>query len=180
VKTTTSNRSTRSARIAGMVIGVGLAIVLIASGRPAAGGGALGAEVSFYANQTGELAISPPGPEDFLRERALMPGGSEAAGEFDVTNQAGGSLELRLSAVGSDRALDDELQVEISSDGRELAGGLLGELEEPTGAPLVLAPGDSATVNVEASLSGDARAAAASLVDVAIGFDIQDAQAGPK
>ena len=177
---TTSNRSTRSARIAGWVIGAALAIVLIASGRPAAGGDAVGAKVSFYANQTGELAISPPGPEDFLRDRALMPGGSPAAGEFDVTNQAGESLELLMSAVGSDRVLDDELQVEISSDDRELAGGLLGELEEPSGAPLVLAPGDSATVEVEASLPGEAPAAAASLVDVAIGFEIQNARAGPK
>ena len=97
-----------------------------------------------------------------------------------MTNQAGESLELRLSAVGSDRVLDEELRVEISSAGRDLAGGLLGDLEEPTGAPLVIAPGDSATVTVDASLPGDAPAAAAALVEVAIGFEIQDAQAAPK
>ena len=174
----TSRRSTHSARVAGLVIGAGLAIFLLASGRPASGGEAIGAEVSFYANQTGELAVSPPGPETFLRNRSLMPEGAAATGEFEVTNQTGVMLELRLSAVGSDDVLDDELEVEMSSGGRVLATGLLGGLEEPAGTPLVIAPGESAAIEVTASLPGEAPAAAASLVDVAVGLDDSQAKAG--
>ncbi len=137
-------------------IGAGIAFALIAGSGPASGGEPLGAEVSFYSNRTGELAVSPPAPTTFLHEPALMPGGGAATGGFKLTNQTAEAQRLRIVAVGSNAVLDDEMVVELTSGGQVLATGTLGELAEPA-APR-LAPRDAAPTERIWSLPGEAPA----------------------
>jgi hypothetical protein len=160
----------RTARLAGCLLGVGLAALLVLASRPAAGGEAVGAAVSAYANQTGELAIDPAGPTDFLHAGELRPGGL-ASGSFWVTNQTGRGEAMRLAAVPSAHDLDGSLRVEIRSGTRTLASGLLGSLAQGAGNLLVLGPGESAKVAVTVSLSRDVGPdVAAALVEIAIVF----------
>ena len=156
------------ARVAGCVFGVLLAAAVLIVSQPA-GGSAVGADVSAYSNQTGELAIEPAGPADFLHVADLLPGNS-ASGSFRVTNQTGTQETLRATAVPSTHALDRLLSVEIGSGGdRTLASGSLASTE--AGDPLVLDPGQTATVSVRLALAKDAGdKVAAALVEIAIVF----------
>jgi len=155
------------ARLAGCLFGVLLAAAVMLASQPA-GGSAVGADVSAYSNQTGELAIEPAGPADFLHSSNLLPGDS-SSGSFRVTNQTGAREALRATAVPSSHALDRSLSVEISSGDSGLASGLLGSPE--AGDPLVLGPGQTATVSVRVSLAPDiGEKAAAALVEIAIVF----------
>jgi len=164
--------SLRTARLAGCLLGVALATAVVLESRPASGGQAVGADVSFYANQTGELATSPPGPARFLTRSVFRPGES-AAGRFRVTNQTGTPESLHLAAMPSAHSLDRLLDVKLSSGGRTLAAGELGSLSRPSRGVLTLAPGESATVSVAASIPSTAEdRIAAALVDVSINFSL--------
>lgn len=160
-----------AARALGALIGAGIAFALIAGSGPASGGEPLGAEVSFYSNRTGELAVSPPGPDNFLHEPALMPGGGEATGGFKLTNQTAEAQRLRIVAVGSNAVLDDEMVVELTSGGQVLATGTLGELAEPSARPLLVMPGSTERILVSARLPEGTDDAAAALVEVAVTFE---------
>jgi hypothetical protein len=160
----------RWARLAGCLVGVALAATQVLASRPASGGAAVGAEVGFYANQTGELAITPAGPAKFIDDPALRPG-QTVSGHFSVANQTGITESIHLIASPSAQGLDSGLEVRLSSGGKTLAAGTLGSLANGAGHPLVLAPGRSALVTATASLpSGAGNDVAAALVDVAIGF----------
>jgi hypothetical protein len=160
----------RMARLAGALFGVALAVAVVLTSQPA-GGEAVGADVSAYSNQTGELAIDPAGPANFIHSLDLRPGAS-TDGSFRVTNQTGQAEVLRPAAVPSDHDLDRSLTVTISSGPRTLASGPLGSLAEGAGDPLVLGPGATATVSVRLSLAPDAGSkVAAALVGIAIVFE---------
>jgi hypothetical protein len=162
----------RTARLAGLLVGVALATVLVLASRPASGGQAVGAEVGFYANQTGELAVSPAGPAKFIDAKALRPGQS-ASGDFQVTNQTGIREAISLSALPSAHQLDEALEVRMSRGGTTLAAGRLGSLAQASGTPLVLGPGQSAVVSTTVTLPpGPGDDIAAALVDVAITFQL--------
>jgi hypothetical protein len=144
----------RMARLAGCLLGVILAGTLVLASRPASGGGAVGAEVSVYANPTGELAVDPTGPSAFLTVSALRPGGS-ASGSFRTTNQTDRTQRIWLGARPASHELDGWLEVQMSADSRMLASGPLGRTAAAA-EPLVLASGESATINVTLRLSADA------------------------
>jgi hypothetical protein len=157
------------ARLAGGLFGVLLAVGVVLASQPASGG-AVGADVSAYSNQTGELAIAPAGPADFLHVSDLRPGYS-SSGSFRVTNQTGTREELRLAAVPSAHDLDRSLTVEISSGDRTLASGRLASMADGSGDPLVLDPGETDTISMRLSLARDAGPGlAAALVDIAVVF----------
>jgi hypothetical protein len=163
------------ARLAGCLFGAALAVAVLLASQPA-GGSAVGADVSAYSNDTGELSFDPAGPDDFLHARDLLPGHS-AAGSFRVTNQTGIRETLAATAVPSSHALDRSLSVEIDSGGGTLASGSLASLAGPSGDALALDPGQTATVSVRLSLARDAgEKVAAALVEIAIVF--QPAEAG--
>jgi hypothetical protein len=152
----------RTARLAGFAVGVALAAALLLASRPASGGAAAGADLSVYANQTGELAVSPAGPAAFI-DAPRLHAGQSASGSFRLTNQTGIAQSIRLVPVPSSHRLDHALSLRFASDGRAIAGNLR----------LVLQPGGTARVDATISLSPDAgQAAAAALVDVAIHFDL--------
>jgi hypothetical protein len=160
-----------TARLAGTLVGVAAAAALLLASRPASGGTAVGADVSVYANQTGELAVSPPGPKPLIDARALRPG-DIASGHFRVANQTGVRERIRLEATPSAHSLDGALTVRLSSQGRTLGGGLIGSFEATRG--LVLDPGRSADVRARVSLPDDAGPdVAAALVQVAITFELE-------
>jgi hypothetical protein len=157
-----------------MLVGVAAAAALLLASRPASGGTAVGADVSVYANQTGELAVSPPGPKPLLEAPALRPGDS-ASGHFRVANQTGVRERIRLEATPSAHSLDRTLTVRLSSEGRALGRGLLGSYESTR--RLVLDPGQAADVTAHVSLPQDAGPdVAAALVQVAITFRLEPAR----
>jgi hypothetical protein len=156
----------------GCVLGIAAAASLFVASRPASGGGAVGAEVDFHADLTGELWVSPAGPRRFIHDRALRPGDPAATGSFKLTNQTGERFAIRLNAVPSVHSLDALLDVDLRSGGQTLASGPLGSLQSSSGPPLVLDPGQTRTITASASLAPEASPdqAAAALVDVAIVF----------
>jgi hypothetical protein len=163
----------RWARLAGCLVGVACAAALVLASRPASGGAAVGADVGFYANQTGELAVSPAGPAKFIDERAMRPGQS-VSGDFTVTNQTGIRESISLVPLASAHELDSSVRVRLDSRGATLEEGTLGSLAQG-GRPLVLDPGGSAVVTATASLhSGAGSGVAAALVDVAVNFRLGD------
>jgi hypothetical protein len=168
----TGSRSIRTARLAGVLAGVALAAALLLAGRPASGGETVGADVSVYANQTGELAVSPAGPARFVNDPLMRPGQS-ASGRFRVTNQTGVTESIRLAALPSAHDLDGSLDLRLASNGETLVDGSLASLAKPGGTPLVLWPGESRTVSVTVSLSPAAsdEVAAAALVEIAVTFE---------
>lgn len=167
----TAGSGSRTARLAGTLLGVVLAGILVLASRPVSGGAAVGAAVSAYANQTGELAVDPAGPADFLSDPELRPGAS-ASGSFRVTNQTGAREALVLGARPSSHELDYSLEIEIRAGSTTLVSGTLGSLSERTPAPLLLDPGQTATIAVTASLADQTGPElAAALVGIAIVFD---------
>jgi hypothetical protein len=163
------------ARLAGCLVGVALAAALVLASRPASGGQAVGAELGFYANQTGELAISPPGPAKFIDASELRPGKS-VSGDFSITNQTGIREAITLVPLPSAHELDSSLQLRLASQGKTLEEGALGSLAHGGGRPLIIDPGKSATVTTTASLAaGAGDEVAAALVDVAINFQLRAA-----
>lgn len=165
----------------GCVAGILVALSLFVVSRPASGDNAVGAEVDFYANLTGDLGVSPAGPRTFIHARALRPGDPPATGSFELTNQTGGRLAIRLGAVPSVHLLDGLLNVRLRCGGQVLASGPLGALQSPGTAPLILDPGETKTITASASLSPGAsdEQAAAALVDVAVVFP-RDVIGAPK
>lgn len=168
----TAVKGMRWARLAGCLVGVACAAALVLASRPASGGAAVGADIGFYANQTGELAVSPPGPAKFIDSAALRPGQS-VSGDFSVTNQTGIRETISLVPLASAHELDSSLLVRLSSGGTTLEQGSLGSLGSAAGRPLVVEPGESAVVTATASLpAGAGDDVAAALVDVAITFQL--------
>jgi hypothetical protein len=106
-----------------------------------------------------------------IDEPTFRPGES-ASGSFRLTNQTGVREAIQLGATPSAHGLDRALELRLSSDGRILAEGTLGSFPGTDAAPLVLGPGQSATVEATASLSPTlGEEAAAGLVEVAITFE---------
>ena len=160
------------ARLAGCLVGVALAAALVLASRPASGGQAVGADVDFYANQTGELAVSPAGPAKFIDAPELRPG-QAASGNISVTNQTGIREAIRLTALPSAHELDEDLGITLSGGGVTLRQGVLGSLAKQGGRPLLIDPGKSAVVTATATLPpGAGGDVAAALVDVAIHFQL--------
>jgi len=160
-----------TARLAGFLLGAALAVTLVVASRPAAGGEAVGASISIAAVQTGEFAVDPAEPEDFLRASELRPGAT-ARGAFRMRNQTGRREAVRLRLAPSSHELDSLLTIRISSGQRTLASGPLGSMADGAGEPIVLPPGQPAGVDVSVSLAEDAgNEVAASLVEIAVTFE---------
>jgi hypothetical protein len=147
-----------AARIGGALAGIVAAGALLIATFPAQGGAAVGAELTAHADVTGELAVSPTGPSDFLHARALHPG-QTASGSFTVTNQTGQRQSIRARAIASDPKLAHLLTLSLNRGGR-----------------LVLAPGESGSITATAALvpAGGSHWQAA-LIDYAVLLHTKDA-----
>ena len=153
----TAIRGIWAARAIGAAIGVAAAAAVLVASHPAQGGAAVGTEVTAHADMTGELAVSPAAPENFLHAHSLHPGESES-GSFSVSNQTGRAQAIHLRAIASDPKLAHLVALTFSHGGRVL-----------------LAPGQSERITATATL---ARAAGthwqAALIDYAVLLDSKD------
>jgi hypothetical protein len=109
------------ARAIGAAVGITAAATVLIASHPAQGGAAVGAEVTAHADLTGELAVSPAGPADFLRARSLHPGESANA-SFSVTNQTGHPQAIRAEAIPSDLKLAQLVTLTFGDGGHLLLG----------------------------------------------------------
>lgn len=149
------SRGKRRLKAAGFLLGLSLVAVAVAGWRVPAGGGSLGADVAFVANLTGELGVSPRGV--FLRGTRLEPGGREAVGAVDVTNQTGRTLAVGVRLRGEAGRLDRALHVELRAGRTLLFRGSLGGLRSWSARSLALAAGQSRRLRVRAWLAALAR-----------------------
>jgi len=149
-------RPTNLVRVAGLLLGLGLAALAVLSWRVPAQGGPLGADLSFVATGSGELELSPA--DRFLSARSLTPGAGAAEGQLLARNQTGGLLELTPRALPSTRELDRLVMVELSAKGRPIYRGRLGGLRRGSRDPVRLASGASASLSVRAWIPRDSGA----------------------
>jgi hypothetical protein len=151
--------------------------VLLLSSRPAAGGGELGAEVSFSANPTGELSVTPAAPTPLLHDQAMRPGEPAISGTVELRNQTGETMMVRIGALASAHELDGTLQVQFRSGSKLLRSGPVGSMREPGGEPLVLGPGAAVPLTATASLEDGPTGWEAVLEDIGTIFTVEPAPA---
>jgi hypothetical protein len=169
----TRTSSKRIARLAGILLGVGLAAVALLSWRVPGGERTLGADVRFEALQTGPVGVAPIRP--FVSTPSLLPG-KEVSGNVTLRNQTGVPLALRLRALPSTPGLDTALHVRMSTGSKILYGGPLSGLRSGSQA-LRLRSGQASPVALRASLpaaldSGYQRR----IVDVSLQIDSRPAR----
>lgn len=141
-------------RVIGFVLGIGVAMSIIAAEKIPAGAGSLGADVHIVAAPTGELAMKPSGL--VLEGTGLTPATDHAVGSFDVTNQTGSILDIRLRGIPDAAGLDHTLWISVTGpDDDQIYRGALGDFRAWTHATFSLRPGQSGTLELEAWVPGD-------------------------
>lgn len=139
-----------AARIAGVLLGAGVALSLLLAARPAANFARLPASASFAVAVTGELEVTPAPPRPFLLARALSPGGPPAVASFTVRNQTGATLAVGFQAHALARDLDGLLRIRLRAAGKTLADTTLQGLRSGSASTLRLRSGGALGVRVEA------------------------------
>jgi hypothetical protein len=140
-------------RAAGFFLGLAIVALALVAWRVPPGDGTLGADVSFYSVENGNLAVSPSGP--FARKRGLEEG-DELAGRVTVRSRTGRPLRVQLRAPADRPELDSLLDVEASAGKTVLYRGRLVGLRSWTKRSFVLAPGAKQDVRLRAALPQDA------------------------
>src|SRR5262245_16450838 len=162
-----STKGARVARVAGCLLGIGLAGAVLVASKPAQGGTAVGAELTMHAELSGELRVSPASPTNFLHARSLRPGES-TTGTFQLTNLTGSTLASSPELRSSAHELDQALQVQVTWQGGSTQD-TLGRLAGPSAEPILLGPGKTTPVSVRATLPADPPEGwQAALVDVSL------------
>ena len=114
-----------AARLAGALLGAGVALALLLSARPSASFARLPASVGFTVPATGELAVTPAPGRPLLLARALTPDGPPASARFAVRNQTGETLAVGFRAAAGARQLDGLLRIRLRAGDRTLANTTL-------------------------------------------------------
>jgi hypothetical protein len=141
---TRKSRSGWALRAAGLALGFCAVLVVVVSSRVPAGAATVGADVTFVANPSGQLTVSPVTP--FLRGHALRPSGRTAGGVIDVTNEAGRPVDVHLRAATEKSNLDRLMRVEIRAGTESLYRGTLAGLRGWTKPGFILAAGETRTL----------------------------------
>jgi hypothetical protein len=139
-----------AARVAGALVGAGVALALLIAARPSASFARLPASASFTIPASGELAVTPPAGRPLLVARALTPGGASATASFTVRNQTGSMLELRFRARAGAHELDGLLHIRLRAGDRTLASTTLQGLRHGSSAGVRLRPGAARSISLEA------------------------------
>jgi hypothetical protein len=164
----------RSARLAGILLGVGLAAVALVAWRVPRGERTLGADVRMEALQTGPVGVAPLQP--FLAKPSLLPGAA-VSGSVTLRNQTGVPLALRLRALPSTRDLNRMLVVKVSAGARALYDGSLEGLRTSGTGPLRLRSGQAQRVQVRASLPASLKSGyQGRIVDITLQIDSRTAR----
>jgi hypothetical protein len=148
-------------RRAGVAVGIALVAAVVLAFRVPDGSGTLGADVIFAVSPTGELGVSRPGP--FMSATGLRPGGS-LDGSFEVANQTGKRLAVRLRALPDSRDLDRLLVVDVRAGNTRIYRGQLGGLRAKARA-FRIESGRKRTLHVRAWLPAGLRAGYAGRIE---------------
>jgi hypothetical protein len=141
---------TAAVRVAGVLLGAGVALALLIAARPSASFARLPASASFTIPVSGELAVTPSPGRPFLHARVLTPGGAPATARFTLRNQTGGTLTLGLRAHAGARDLDGLLRIRLRAGHRTLANTTLQGLRHGSAATLRLRSGAARSIALEA------------------------------
>jgi hypothetical protein len=142
--------ATGIARVAGVLLGAGVALLLLIASRPSANFARLPASASFTIPLTGELEVTPAAPRPVLKAPALMPGDPPAVASFTVRNQTGTTLAVGFRAHAAARDLDGLLRIRLRAGNRMLADTTLQGLRGGSASTLRLRSGAALAVSVQA------------------------------
>ena len=142
------------ARLAGALLGVGLAVALLVASRPGAAISPAPASVRFELAPRGELETTPAPPRPVLVARGLRPAGPRAGAALAIRNQTGEALALALRAKADTTALDGLLRLRLREGARVLADTTLEGLGLRP-ARLRLGSGQRARLRLEAWLPAE-------------------------
>jgi hypothetical protein len=140
-------------RAVGFCIGLAIVALALAAWRVAPGDGTLGADVTFFSVENGNLAVSRTGP--FAQKRGLTEG-EGLSGQVSVRNETSEPVRVQLRAPADRPDLDSLLDVEASADKTVLYRGRLVGLRDWTKQSFALEPGAATEVRLRASLPQDA------------------------
>ena len=138
------------ARVAGVLLGAGVAVSLLVAARPSASFSRLPASASFSVSPTGELEVTPAPPRPLLRAKSLSAGGPRAGASFRVRNQTGTTLGVGFRARAPTHQLDGLLRIRMRAGSSTLADTTLQGLRHGSAGRLRLRSGAARTVSFEA------------------------------
>ena len=134
-------------RVLGLILGLAAATSLVLSSRIPPGTGTLGADVILASSPTGELGVSPVGP--FMSATNLSPSDRNVpAGDLEVTNQTGVSLDVQVRGIPSTTDMDSLLHVRVVAADQQVFDGMLSEFRTWSPTTFTLASGDISDVHV--------------------------------
>lgn len=140
-------------RAVGFFLGLVIVALALVAWRVPPGDGTLGADVTLFSVENGNLAVSPSGA--FAQERGLEQG-DDLTGRVTVRNRTGKAMRIQLRAPADRPDLDALLDVEATAGKTVLYRGRLVGLRYWTRKTFVLAPRASQDVRLRASLPQDA------------------------
>jgi hypothetical protein len=140
-------------RAVGCFLGLAIVALALVAWRVPPGDGKLGADVTFYSVENGNLAVSPSGP--FAQKRGLTEG-EGLSGRITVRNRTREPVRLQLRAPADRPDLDSLLDVQATAGKTVLFRGRLVGLRSWTKRSFVLAPGAKQDVRLRATLPQDA------------------------
>jgi len=156
-------------RLLGLMLGIGIAALVVLSSRIPPGEGILGADVIVASAPTGELAVTPTGP--FLSATDMTPVGEPATGQVEVFNQTGRTLAVSIRGLPSTHDMDQSLMVHVEAGGTTLFDGNLGTFRDWTTETISLASGETSTIVVRTWLDPQAQAWTGRITQIGLEFD---------
>jgi hypothetical protein len=133
--------------------------------------GAPGANVTFQAEPTTGLEMSPAG--SFGEGLDLRPGAAPAEGTVSIRNVSGSPLVVRARALPSAEDLDRRMRVEVTAGDTVVYSGMLAGLRDGTGG-FTVAAGHAVNLHVSAAIEDWVTRKYQGLVDhIAFEFDTE-------
>jgi hypothetical protein len=157
-------------RVIGFLLGIGVAVSIIAAERIPAGAGVLGADVHVVVSPTGELAVKHSGM--VLEGTGLTPASDHVTGSVQMLDQTGSALDVHLRGIPDSAGLDHTLWISVTGPNDEqIYRGALGGFRDWSTVGVTLQPGGWNTFRFEVWIPGDAGPGyAGHLAQVDLGF----------
>src|SRR5687767_13104516 len=122
-----SVQTTSTARWAGLIVGIGLAVAALASARVSTGTHEVPTHVSLVAESSVQLGVTPVGRE-LLSEGLLLPGRQPVSGLVELANYTGGTLSVRPRLRSLRGELPAELRISITAGGTSIYTGRVSDM----------------------------------------------------
>ena len=140
-------------RAVGFFLGLAIVALALVAWRVPPGDGTLGADLTFFSVENGNLAVTPSGA--FAQKRGLEEG-DELAGRVTVRNWTGKAIRIQLRAPADRPELDALLDVEATAGRTVLYQGRLVGLRHWKKRSFAVAPHARQAVRLRATLLQDA------------------------